>query len=75
MPSRSSAYLLALSLAAGVVDAVSYVGLGKVFTANMTGNTVLLGVALARGTGGDAARAAAALGGFCAGDRLAYRHR
>ncbi len=66
-PSRSSAYLLALSLAAGVVDAVSYVGLGKVFTANMTGNTVLLGVALARGTGGDAARAAAALGGFCAG--------
>ncbi len=46
---------------------MSYVALGRVFTANMTGNTVLLGVALARGAGGDAARAAAALGGFCAG--------
>jgi uncharacterized membrane protein YoaK (UPF0700 family) len=31
----------------------------------MTGNTVLLGVALARGS--DAARSAAALGGFCLG--------
>jgi uncharacterized membrane protein YoaK (UPF0700 family) len=41
-----------------------------VFTANMTGNTVLLGVALARGTGGDAARASVALGGFCLGAAL-----
>ena len=53
--------LLALAAAAGFVDAVSYMGFGRVFTANMTGNTVLLGVALARGRGIDAARAAAAL--------------
>jgi uncharacterized membrane protein YoaK (UPF0700 family) len=66
-PGRSSAHLLALALAAGVVDAASYLGLGRVFTANMTGNTVLLGVALARGSGADAARSATALAGFCLG--------
>lgn len=49
------------------MDAVSYLSLGKVFTANMTGNTVLLGIAVAEGDGGHAARSAAALGGFCAG--------
>jgi len=35
-----------LCLAAGYVDAYGYVELGHVFAANMTGNTVLLGVAL-----------------------------
>jgi uncharacterized membrane protein YoaK (UPF0700 family) len=64
---RKSSILLALAVAAGIVDAATYLGLGRVFTANMTGNTVLLGVALARGTGADAARAATALGGFCLG--------
>jgi uncharacterized membrane protein YoaK (UPF0700 family) len=49
------------------VDAFSYVGLGKVFTANMTGNTVLLAVALIEGSGADAARSGVALGGFCLG--------
>lgn len=49
------------------MDAVSYISLGSVFTANMTGNTVLLGIAAAEGDGGHAARSAAALGGFCAG--------
>jgi uncharacterized membrane protein YoaK (UPF0700 family) len=67
LPSPKTVYLLALSFAAGIIDATSYLGLGRVFTANMTGNTVLLGVALARGTGGDAARAATALAGFCMG--------
>lgn len=66
-PSAKPACLLALALAAGAVDAISYLGLGRVFTANMTGNTVLLGVALARGSGVDAAHAATALGGFCIG--------
>lgn len=59
--------MLALAAGAGVVDALSYLGLGKVFTANMTGNTVLLGVAVATGNGADAARSAVALGGFCLG--------
>ncbi len=39
--------LLSLTLTTGVVDAVSYLGLGHVFTANMTGNVVLLGFGLA----------------------------
>lgn len=42
--------LLSLTFTTGLVDAVSYLGLGHVFTANMTGNVVLLGFGLA-GTG------------------------
>jgi len=36
----------ALSIAAGCVDAISFVGFHQVFTANMTGNMVLLGIAV-----------------------------
>src|ERR1700694_1000194 len=43
--------LLLLTFTTGVVDAVSYLGLGHVFTANMTGNIVLLGFGIAGGTG------------------------
>ena len=43
--------LLVLTLTTGLVDAVSYLGLGHVFTANMTGNVVLLGFGIA-GSGG-----------------------
>ncbi len=43
--------LLALTLLSGVVDAVSYLGLGRVFTANMTGNVVVLGFAAAGAPG------------------------
>lgn len=39
--------LLLLSVTTGLVDAVSVLGLGKVFTANMTGNVVFLGFAAA----------------------------
>jgi uncharacterized membrane protein YoaK (UPF0700 family) len=39
--------LLSLTFTTGVVDAVSYLGLGHVFAANMTGNVVLLGFGLA----------------------------
>ena len=39
--------LLALTFTAGLVDAASYLGLGHVFTANMTGNVVLLGFGIA----------------------------
>jgi uncharacterized membrane protein YoaK (UPF0700 family) len=39
--------LLLLSVTTGLVDAVSVLGLGKVFTANMTGNVVFLGFAIA----------------------------
>ena len=40
-----------LTLTTGLVDAVSYLGLGRVFTANMTGNIVFLGFGIA-GSGG-----------------------
>jgi uncharacterized membrane protein YoaK (UPF0700 family) len=43
--------LLALTFTTGLIDAVSYLGLGHVFTANMTGNVVLLGFGIA-GSGG-----------------------
>jgi uncharacterized membrane protein YoaK (UPF0700 family) len=39
--------LLVLTMATGVVDAVSVLGLGRVFVANMTGNVVFVGFALA----------------------------
>jgi len=40
------ALMILLSATTGMVDAVSVLGLGKVFTANMTGNVVFLGFAL-----------------------------
>jgi uncharacterized membrane protein YoaK (UPF0700 family) len=43
--------LLLLTFTTGLIDAVSYLGLGRVFTANMTGNIVLLGFGIA-GSGG-----------------------
>lgn len=59
--------LLALAFAAGYIDALSYLGLSHVFTANMTGNTVLLGIALAQLDGDAIARSSLALAGFLAG--------
>jgi len=43
--------LLVLTFTTGLVDAVSFLGLGRVFTANMTGNIVFLGFGIA-GSGG-----------------------
>lgn len=43
--------LLVLTFTTGLIDAVSYLALGRVFTANMTGNVVLLGFGIA-GSGG-----------------------
>lgn len=43
--------LLVLTFTTGLVDAAAYLGLGRVFTANMTGNIVLLGFGIA-GSGG-----------------------
>lgn len=41
--------LLLLTFTTGLVDAVSFIGIGRVFTANMTGNVALLGFGLAGG--------------------------
>ena len=40
------ALMLALTVATGIIDAVGYLGLDRVFTGNMTGNVVILGMAL-----------------------------
>jgi uncharacterized membrane protein YoaK (UPF0700 family) len=62
--------LLLLTCAAGYVDAIGYRGLDRVFTANMTGNTVLLGLALAEADSQAALRAGLALVGFLVGSAL-----
>jgi uncharacterized membrane protein YoaK (UPF0700 family) len=43
--------LVVLTIATGLVDAISVLGLGRVFTANMTGNVVFLGFAVAGAPG------------------------
>lgn len=66
-PAIRNSLLLLLACAAGAIDAVSYLGLGRVFTANMTGNTVLLGLALVQADLQEALRASLALVGFLGG--------
>ncbi len=51
----------------GLVDAASYIALGHVFTANMTGNIVFLGFAFAGVPGLSIARSLAALAAFLVG--------
>ena len=59
--------LIALTFTTGLIDAVSYLGLGRVFTANMTGNVVLLGFAAVGVPGLSVTRSLIALGGFLVG--------
>jgi uncharacterized membrane protein YoaK (UPF0700 family) len=71
------AILLALTVTTGVVDAVSILGLGRVFVANMTGNVVFIGFALAGAPGfslwGSVVALAAFLGGAMLGGRAVAR--
>jgi uncharacterized membrane protein YoaK (UPF0700 family) len=62
-PGVSPIILLTMTGVTGIVDAVSYLALGHVFTANMTGNVVLLGFALAGTEGLSVERSLLAL--FC----------
>ena len=65
--------MLALTFSTGVVDAVGYLGLDRVFTGNMTGNVVLLGMAFAGGADLPILRPALALVFFMLGAALAGR--
>lgn len=65
--------LLLLSVTTGLVDAVSVLGLGKVFTANMTGNIVFLGFAAAGTPGFSVTPYLVALGAFFLGALVAGR--
>jgi uncharacterized membrane protein YoaK (UPF0700 family) len=84
LPDRDGAHgplppvLLSMTLVTGLVDAFSYLLLGHVFVANMTGNVVFLGFALAGAPGFSvtaslAAMAAFALGALLGG-KLGSRH-
>jgi uncharacterized membrane protein YoaK (UPF0700 family) len=59
--------LLALTFASGSIDAMSFFSLGHVFTANMTGNIVLFGIALGSGGLQAAVRNCIAFGAFIVG--------
>jgi uncharacterized membrane protein YoaK (UPF0700 family) len=65
--------LLLLSVTTGLVDAISVLGLGKVFTANMTGNVVFLGFAAVGTPGFRVAPYLAAIGAFLIGALVAGR--
>src|SRR5579863_4328578 len=56
--------LLALTVVSGLVDAFSYLALGHVFVANMTGNVVFLAFALVGAPGFSIPASLAALGAF-----------
>jgi uncharacterized membrane protein YoaK (UPF0700 family) len=65
--------LLGLTAVTGLVDAVSVLGLGRVFTANMTGNVVFLGFAAAGAPGLSLVRSGAALLAFVVGAAIGGR--
>jgi uncharacterized membrane protein YoaK (UPF0700 family) len=73
---QTAATLLTLTGVTGLVDAVSYLALGRVFVANMTGNVVFLGLAVYPNTGLSVIAALVAIGGFVlgalAGGRVAH---
>src|SRR5439155_12369102 len=70
------AALLTLTAVTGLVDAVSYLRLGHVFVANMTGNVVFLGFTADPHSGLSLAASLTAIGGFVvgalAGGRVAH---
>jgi uncharacterized membrane protein YoaK (UPF0700 family) len=59
--------LLGLTVATGLVDAVSILALGRVFVANMTGNIVFIGFAVAGAPGFSLSASLSALAGFLLG--------
>ncbi|TVT25044.1 DUF1275 domain-containing protein [Amycolatopsis acidiphila] len=69
--------MLVLTAVTGLIDAVSYLRMGHVFVANMTGNVVFLGFSLKPGSGLSLPASAVAIGAFLAGalagGRLAVR--
>jgi len=71
--------LAALTVVSGFLDAVSFLGLGHVFIANMTGNVVLIGFAAAGAPGFSFVASLCALGFFLGGavmgGRIAQRVR
>lgn len=65
--------MLALTFSTGVVDAIGYLGLDRVFTGNMTGNVVILGMAIVGAEDLPVLGPVLALVGFMAGAALGGR--
>jgi uncharacterized membrane protein YoaK (UPF0700 family) len=65
--------LVCLTFGTGAVDAISFLGLGKVFTAMMSGNIVLLGLAVGSSAGPEAVRSAVSLVVYALGVFAAFR--
>jgi uncharacterized membrane protein YoaK (UPF0700 family) len=65
--------MLALTFSTGVIDAVGYLGLDRVFTGNMTGNVVILGMAIVGAEDLPVLGPVLALAGFMAGAALGGR--
>jgi uncharacterized membrane protein YoaK (UPF0700 family) len=69
--------LLALTVVTGLIDAYSYLTLGQVFVANMTGNVIFMGFATAGAAGFSLTASLVALAGFllgaAVGGRLVHR--
>ena len=65
--------MLALTFSTGIVDAVGYLGLDKVFAGNMTGNVVILGMAAAGADSLPLAGPSIALAGFLIGALIGGR--
>jgi uncharacterized membrane protein YoaK (UPF0700 family) len=61
------ALLYLFTAVTGLIDAVSFIGLGRVFTANMTGNVVFLGFAVVGTPSLSVVRSLAALAAFFLG--------
>jgi uncharacterized membrane protein YoaK (UPF0700 family) len=70
LPARDTVRATILTIIAGIADAVGYITMGGVFAANMTGNTVLAGIAAAQRNYTDAWRHLAPLLAFFAGALL-----
>jgi uncharacterized membrane protein YoaK (UPF0700 family) len=64
---QTVAALLTLTAVTGLVDAVSYLRLGRAFVANMTGNVVFIGLSVDPHSGLSAAASIIAIGGFVVG--------
>ena len=65
--------VVALALASGAVDAISWLGLGKVFSAFMTGNLVFVGLRIGGAAEPSVIRVLASLAAFGVGSALGAR--
>lgn len=76
---RTDTALILLTVTAGITDAISFLGLGGVFTANMTGNLVLVGMAATSDESwqevlrGDVLRCTVSFAGFALGMLAGFR--